>query len=85
AAALTAQVVDIEVKQWMLASHVSQEQGHLAALAQLELEPLLDFKLRLGEGSGAALVLPLLQAALALHSEMATFESAGVSEKNEVG
>jgi len=81
AAALVAQQQQTRVVEWMLASHVSQEQGHLAALQTLGLTPLIDFSLRLGEGSGAALVVPLLQSAIALHSGMATFEAAGVSGK----
>ena len=50
-------------------------------LEALGLEPLLDLGLRLGEGSGAALALPIVQAALAVLDEMATFESAGVSDR----
>jgi nicotinate-nucleotide--dimethylbenzimidazole phosphoribosyltransferase len=84
ASALAAQAIEPEVNQWMLASHLSQESGHHAALKRLNIEPLIDFNLRLGEGSGAALVLPLLQSAIALHREMATFESAGVSDKGAV-
>ncbi len=83
AAALVAQFMDENSVQWMLASHVSQENGHILALQKLGIEPFLDFKLRLGEGSGAALLLPLLQSAIALHRDMATFEHAGVSEKSE--
>ncbi len=81
AAALAAQSLEPDINQWMLASHLSQESGHGIALKHLELEPLLDFNLRLGEGSGAALVLPLLQSAVALHREMATFTQAEVSDK----
>lgn len=82
AAALAARVRMPGIGDWMLASHASMEQGHGQALQALGLTPLLDFKLRLGEGSGAALVIPLLQAAIALHQEMATFTDAGVSEKD---
>lgn len=81
AAALVAQAIEPESNQWMLASHLSHEQGHQHALAALKLDPLLHFHLRLGEGSGAALILPLLQSAIALHQNMATFNSAKVSEK----
>ncbi len=81
AAALAAQSMEPEIHQWMLSSHLSQENGHGVALNHLKLEPLLDFHLRLGEGSGAALVLPLLQSAIALHREMATFSQAEVSNK----
>ena len=64
----------------LIASHRSTEPGHVMALAQLGLQPLLDLELRLGEGSGAALALPLLGSALAILDEMATFASAGVTD-----
>jgi len=64
----------------MIAAHLSPEPGHRLALDALGLEPLLDLGLRLGEGSGAALALPLLDASLAILAEMATFESAGVTD-----
>ena len=64
----------------MLASHRSAEAGHSVALEWLKLEPLLDLRMRLGEGTGAALTLPIVRAALALHARMATFGEAGVSE-----
>lgn len=83
AAALAARTIEPEVSLWMLASHVSQESGHTLALEALGISPLIDFEMRLGEGSGAALVVPLLQSAIALHNEMATFESAGVTDKDD--
>jgi nicotinate-nucleotide--dimethylbenzimidazole phosphoribosyltransferase len=64
----------------MIASHRSPEPGHALVLADLGLRPLLDLGLRLGEGSGAALALPLVSAALALLTDMATFETAGVTD-----
>jgi nicotinate-nucleotide--dimethylbenzimidazole phosphoribosyltransferase len=64
----------------MIAAHLSPEPGHRLALDTLQLEPLLDLGLRLGEGSGAALALPVLHASLAILEEMATFESAGVTD-----
>ena len=64
-----------------LAAHVSAEAGHRALLKELRLEPLLDLGMRLGEGSGAALAVALLRAALACHLGMATFAEAGVSDK----
>jgi len=82
AAALAAVAWDARIAGWMLASHVSQERGHQKGLEALGLQALIDFKLRLGEGSGAALLLPLLQSAIALHRDMATFASAGVSDKH---
>ncbi|MBX2854160.1 MAG: nicotinate-nucleotide--dimethylbenzimidazole phosphoribosyltransferase [Rhodobacteraceae bacterium] len=62
-----------------LAAHRSAEAAHDRLLEELGLEPLLDFGLRLGEGSGAALALPILRGALACHSRMATFAEASVS------
>jgi nicotinate-nucleotide--dimethylbenzimidazole phosphoribosyltransferase len=64
----------------LIAAHRSTEPGHALVLEKLGLHPLLDLELRLGEGSGAALVLPLLGASLAILDEMATFESAGVDD-----
>ena len=79
AAALAARAIEPAAADWWLASHRSQEQGHLRALAALGLTPLIDLELRLGEGSGAALAVPLIQMAVRLHNEMATFAEAGVS------
>lgn len=64
----------------MVAAHLSPEPGHRLLLDALGLEPLLDLGLRLGEGSGAALALPILNASLAVLADMATFESAGVTD-----
>jgi nicotinate-nucleotide--dimethylbenzimidazole phosphoribosyltransferase len=64
----------------LIAAHRSSEPGHAIVLGKLGLQPLLDLELRLGEGSGAALALPLLGAALAILDEMATFASAGVDD-----
>jgi nicotinate-nucleotide--dimethylbenzimidazole phosphoribosyltransferase len=65
---------------WLLYAHTSAEPGHAAMLQALSAEPLLDLGMRLGEGSGAAVAVPLLRQACALHAEMATFAEAGVSE-----
>lgn len=65
----------------MIASHRSPEPGHAAILAELGLTPLLDLGLRLGEGTGVALAVPIVNAALALMADMATFAEAGVSER----
>jgi nicotinate-nucleotide--dimethylbenzimidazole phosphoribosyltransferase len=80
AAALVAVALDPGAREWMLASHRSAEAGHAVALQALELSPLLDLGLRLGEGTGAALALSLVRAAVALHRDMATFTAAGVSK-----
>jgi nicotinate-nucleotide--dimethylbenzimidazole phosphoribosyltransferase len=79
AAALVAGALAPASIGYMLASHMSAEPGHHIALAHLGLDPLLDFGMRLGEGTGAALALSVLDAALAIPREMATFDSAGVS------
>ena len=68
---------------YAIAGHLSKEPAAGAMLAHLGLRPLLDLDLRLGEGSGAALALPLLQAATRIVQEMATFDSAGVSHKDD--
>jgi nicotinate-nucleotide--dimethylbenzimidazole phosphoribosyltransferase len=78
AAALSAVAIEPQTLPWMLASHSSAECGHAVALAALKLEPLIVLGLRLGEGSGAALALPIVRAALALHRGMATFAEAAV-------
>jgi nicotinate-nucleotide--dimethylbenzimidazole phosphoribosyltransferase len=80
AAALVAERISPGARDAMVAAHVSPEPGHRLVLDELGLEPLLDLGLRLGEGSGAALALPLLHAALAVLDEMATFDSAGVTD-----
>jgi nicotinate-nucleotide--dimethylbenzimidazole phosphoribosyltransferase len=80
AAALVAARFEPTATGAMIAAHRSPEPGHAVILAELRLEPLLDLGLRLGEGSGAALALPLLDAAIAILDEMATFEDAGVTD-----
>jgi len=82
AAALAAVRLEPCTVRWMLASHRSAEGGHGYALQALGLTPLVDLGMRLGEGSGAALTLPIIKAALALHRNMATFTSAGVDGKS---
>ena len=81
AAALVANAVCPAACDYMMASHVSAERGHRAALAGLGLTPLLDLGMRLGEGTGAALAMPIIEAAAATLSEMATFAEAGVSDR----
>jgi nicotinate-nucleotide--dimethylbenzimidazole phosphoribosyltransferase len=78
AAALVAARLARGAVDFMIAAHRSPEPGHDLVLSDLGLRPLLDLGLRLGEGSGAALALPLVHAARALLVEMATFESAGI-------
>ena len=80
AAALIAARLCEPAAERMVASHRSPEPGHALVLDDLGVRPLLDLGLRLGEGSGAALALPLVSAALAILADMATFESAGVTD-----
>jgi nicotinate-nucleotide--dimethylbenzimidazole phosphoribosyltransferase len=77
-AALAAVRLNPSCRQYLLASHRSAEQGHGLVLSALNIQPLIDLDLRLGEGSGAAIALPLLRLACALHNEMATFAQANV-------
>jgi nicotinate-nucleotide--dimethylbenzimidazole phosphoribosyltransferase len=79
-AALLAVALGPRATRAMVASHLSPEPGHRPVLEALEQKPLLDLGVRLGEGTGAALALPLLQASLALADEMATFAEAGVTD-----
>ncbi|MCI0435094.1 MAG: nicotinate-nucleotide--dimethylbenzimidazole phosphoribosyltransferase [Gemmatimonadetes bacterium] len=81
AAALVAVAIAPGCRDWMLAGHVSPEPGHRLALDSLKLKPLLDLGMRLGEGTGALLAVPIVRAALAMHAEMRTFAEAGVSKK----
>ncbi len=78
-AALVATRLQPDTDQWLLYSHASAEPGHAAVLAALQAQPLLDLGMRLGEGSGAAIAIPLLRLACALHNDMATFAEAQVS------
>jgi nicotinate-nucleotide--dimethylbenzimidazole phosphoribosyltransferase len=80
AAALAAVRLCPEVRHYLVASHRSVEPGHEAVLADLRLRPLLDLDLRLGEGTGAVLAMNLAEAALRVLREMATFETAGVTD-----
>lgn len=79
-AALAAVRIAPAVAGYLLASHRSVEVGHRLVLQALATKPLLDLDLRLGEGTGAALAMPLIDAALAILAEMATFDAAGVSD-----
>jgi nicotinate-nucleotide--dimethylbenzimidazole phosphoribosyltransferase len=82
AGALIAAELCPAVKEYIIAAHQSAEIGHRKMLEHLEQRPLLDLNLRLGEGTGAALGISLVDSGLRILSEMATFSSAGVSEKN---
>ena len=80
-AALVATRCDARVRDYMWFCHRSAEPGHARILDALDARPLVDAGLRLGEGSGALSALPLIQASVALHNEMATFEQASVPDK----
>jgi nicotinate-nucleotide--dimethylbenzimidazole phosphoribosyltransferase len=82
AAALVAVTLSPAARHALFAAHRSAEPGHGVALAHLGLEPYLDLGMRLGEGTGAALFIHLARAAARIYGEMATFKSAGVSERS---
>jgi nicotinate-nucleotide--dimethylbenzimidazole phosphoribosyltransferase len=79
AAALVADRLAPGARLWWQAGHRSTEPAHALALQQLELEPIIDLRMRLGEGTGAAVALPVVRAAVATLSSMATFDEAGVT------
>ena len=79
AAALIAERLAPGARNWWQAGHRSPEPAHSSALAELGLEPVIDLGLRLGEGTGAAVALPVLRAAVATLADMATFPESGVS------
>lgn len=81
-AALVAQALSADSVTYCFAGHRSVERGHLIALDKLGLRPLVDLDLRLGEGTGAVLAFPIVEAAGATLREMATFDSAGVEKKD---
>lgn len=79
AAAMVAIQINPAVKEYMIFAHCSGEQGHQKMLQLLNVKPLLNLDLRLGEGTGGALALPLIQAAAAFYNDMASFEQAAVT------
>jgi nicotinate-nucleotide--dimethylbenzimidazole phosphoribosyltransferase len=83
AAAMIAVTIAPACRNYLVAAHRSKEHGHGLMLDWLQLNPLLDFDLRLGEGTGAALGISMAEAACKILAEMATFGEAGVSEKSE--
>ncbi|MEW6674949.1 MAG: nicotinate-nucleotide--dimethylbenzimidazole phosphoribosyltransferase, partial [Nitrospirota bacterium] len=82
AGALIAYCLEPRTKDYMFAAHNSVEIGHKAMLEKMGLRPILDLDLRLGEGTGAALAMLMIEAGLKIYKEMATFGEAGVSKKN---
>lgn len=83
AAAISAVKINPSIRPWLFFSHCSAEPGHSRLLNKLEAEPLLQLNMRLGEGTGAALAFPIMQAACRLQIKMASFEQAGVSRGND--
>jgi nicotinate-nucleotide--dimethylbenzimidazole phosphoribosyltransferase len=81
AGALIAYSIEPKTRDYMFSAHMSQEVGHKAILEKIGLRPILDLDLRLGEGTGAALAIFVIEAGLKIYREMATFGEAGVSEK----
>ncbi|PKM77993.1 MAG: nicotinate-nucleotide--dimethylbenzimidazole phosphoribosyltransferase [Firmicutes bacterium HGW-Firmicutes-15] len=81
AAALVAYKMNAKCRDYLFASHLSQEPGHRIMLEEIGLEPMLYLDMRLGEGSGAVLAFHIFEAAVKIINEMATFEEAGVSNK----
>lgn len=81
AAALVAERLAPGARLWWQAGHLSTEPAHTAALAQLKLDPIMDLRMRLGEGTGAVVALPVLRAAVAALSSMASFAGANVSNR----
>ena len=83
AAMLIAQALCPTARDYLIASHRSAEKGHSIVLSHLKLLPLLELDMRLGEGSGAVLAMPIVEAAAACLSDMATFGEAGVSDRDD--
>lgn len=83
AALLLAQQLESSVREYCLFAHTSQEQGHEAMLRYLDAQPILHLGMRLGEGTGAALAIPIIRSAVAFLNEMASFDTAGVSNSIE--
>lgn len=80
AAGLLAYVINPQVKDYLIAGHRSQEIAHRAALAHMGLEPIVDFQMRLGEGTGAAIAIDVVESACKIMCQMASFEEAKVSQ-----
>jgi nicotinate-nucleotide--dimethylbenzimidazole phosphoribosyltransferase len=81
AGALIAYLIEPKTRDYMFAAHKSQETGHASILEMMGLRPILDLDLRLGEGTGAALAMMLIEGGLKIYREMATFQEASVAER----
>jgi nicotinate-nucleotide--dimethylbenzimidazole phosphoribosyltransferase len=82
AGALVAYALCPPVADYLFAGHCSEEPGHRVMLSHLKLDPILDLGMRLGEGTGAALAMGIIEAAVKVFREVLTFEEAGVSDKS---
>jgi nicotinate-nucleotide--dimethylbenzimidazole phosphoribosyltransferase len=83
AAAAVAFRIAPEIRDYLFAGHCSEEPGHRHLLKHIGLTPILNLGMRLGEGTGAVLAMPLIESSVRVFTEMATFSSAGVSKANE--
>lgn len=83
AAAAIAFAIAPQVRSYLFAGHQSEEPGHRVLLEYIGLRPILSLNMRLGEGTGAVLAMPIIESAMLLYNEMATFASAGISEAKE--
>ncbi len=81
AGAVSAIKMNKNVENYLFFSHMSQEKGHRVIMNQLNIRPILDLDMRLGEGTGAALAMTIIEASIAIYNEMATFSGAGVSDR----
>jgi nicotinate-nucleotide--dimethylbenzimidazole phosphoribosyltransferase len=81
AGALIAHQLQPVSREYMFAAHQSVETGHKTVLEKIGLSPILNLNMRLGEGTGAALAMPIIEASIKILTEMATFQDAGVSEQ----
>ncbi|HID57521.1 TPA: nicotinate-nucleotide--dimethylbenzimidazole phosphoribosyltransferase [Candidatus Poribacteria bacterium] len=84
AAACIAHMIEPDLSAYLFAGHKSAVKGHAVLLERLGLKPILDLDMRLGEGTGGVLALSIIEAAVKMANEMATFQSAGVSKGNEI-
>lgn len=83
AGALIAYELEPKIKDYMFAAHTSVERGHWIMLERMDMKPILNLNMRLGEGTGAALGISIIEAGLKIYREMATFGEAGVSESHD--
>ena len=84
AGALIAYLIEPKTRDYMFAAHLSQELGHKTLLEKIGLKPILDLDMRLGEGTGAALAMIVIEAGLKIYKEMATFEEAAVAQRSSL-